>query len=162
MSSQGNKFSTYASWAIIKNFARKHPCRASVIGTVFAPASWICSSTVEDALANQYEQESRNCGENQRYSGSSSDLITRERQIIGGSFWPRSRPGTTDLEADRGRNGDNQRAGPTDPDSDHGQIEKGRRGGAHRLDLAIAQSLRVIRQANTILTDGELPQGGDL
>ena len=41
--SQGNKFSTYASWAIIK-ISRGASLPCSVIGTVFAPASWICSA----------------------------------------------------------------------------------------------------------------------
>ena len=45
-----------------------------------------------------------------------------------GPFWSRSRPGTANLEADRGRNGNIQRAGPTDPDPDHRQIEKGPKG----------------------------------
>ena len=83
--SRGNKFSTYASWAIIKNFARSIPA-------VLRHRNRFCTShleifsTVEDARANQYEQESAQLRRESEVQRILKRLDTRERQIIEDRF----------------------------------------------------------------------------
>ena len=79
--SRGNKFSTYASWALMKNFARSIPA-------VLHHRDRFCTShsemfrTVEDARANQYEHESAQHGANRRYKESSSDLTPGSGRLL--------------------------------------------------------------------------------
>lgn len=83
--SRGNKFSTYASWAVIKNFARTIPdavrrrdrfrtCHAEML------------SASADARADQYEQETAQLGRESRVRGILERLDERERQIVASRF----------------------------------------------------------------------------
>ena len=79
--SRGNKFSTYASWAIMKNFARTIP-------DVLRHRDRFCTShsevfsTVEDARADHYEQESAQIQRESQVQGILTRLDERERQIV--------------------------------------------------------------------------------
>jgi RNA polymerase primary sigma factor/RNA polymerase sigma factor len=83
--SQGNKFSTYASWAIMKNFARTIP-------NVFRYRGRFCTnhsemfSTVEDARVDRYEQESAQIQRESQVQGILKQLDERERQIVTSRF----------------------------------------------------------------------------
>ena len=83
--SQGNRFSTYASWAIMKNFAR-------IISNVlrhrdrFATSHWEVLSAAEDARTNQYEQESAQIERESQVAGILNRLDERERQIVTSRF----------------------------------------------------------------------------
>ena len=128
---RGNRFSTYASWAIMKNFAR-------TISDAFRHRDRFCTSCpemfniVEDMRSNHYEQESAQIQRESYMERLLDRLDERERQIITQSFWPDSWPGTDDLGASRSRDGRNQRAGPTDPMQGDEQIEKGCQRGPNR------------------------------
>ena len=83
--SRGNKFSTYASWAIMKNFARTIPA-------VLRHRDRFCTShsemfsTVEDARADHYEQESAQIQRESHVQGILDRLDERERQIVTSRF----------------------------------------------------------------------------
>ena len=83
--SRGNRFSTYASWAIIKNFTR-------TISVALRNRDRFCTShsekfsTIEDARANQYEQESAQLRRESEVQRILKRLDTRERQIIEDRF----------------------------------------------------------------------------
>jgi len=83
--SRGYRFSTYASWAIMKNFARtisvalRHRDR-------FSTSHSEILSTVADARANQYEQESAQLRRESEVQGILQRLDKRERQIIEDRF----------------------------------------------------------------------------
>jgi RNA polymerase primary sigma factor/RNA polymerase sigma factor len=83
--SWGNKFSTYASWAIMNNFARKIP-------NVFRYRGRFCTnhsemfSTVEDACVDRYEQESAQIQRESQVQGILKQLDERERQIVTSRF----------------------------------------------------------------------------
>jgi RNA polymerase primary sigma factor len=83
--SRGNRFSTYASWAIMKNFAR-------TLSVALRQRDRFCTShseifsTVEDARANQHEQESAQLARESEVQGMLKRLDTRERQIIEDRF----------------------------------------------------------------------------
>ena len=83
--SRGNKFSTYASWAIMKNFARTIP-------DVLRHQDRFCTShsemfsTVEDARADHYEQESAQIQRESHVEGILKRLDERERQIVTSRF----------------------------------------------------------------------------
>jgi RNA polymerase primary sigma factor len=83
--SRGNRFSTYASWAIMKNFARS-------ISVALRQRDCFCTShaevlgNVEDVRANQYEQESAQLARDSEVQGMLMRLDTRERQIIEDRF----------------------------------------------------------------------------
>jgi len=83
--SRGNKFSTYASWAIIKNFARSIPAVLRHRDR-FCTSQLDMFSTVEDARANQYEQESTQLRRESEVQRILKRLDTRERQIIEDRF----------------------------------------------------------------------------
>ena len=79
--SRGFRFSTYASWAIMKNFARALP----VVRRQQSRFSTSCSemfSTVEDSRADQYEQESAQIQRESHVAGILKRLDERERQIV--------------------------------------------------------------------------------
>ena len=79
--SRGNKFSTYASWAIMKNFARTIP-------SAFRHRDRFCSncpelfSTVEDVRSDYYEQESARICPESCVERLLDRLDQRERQIV--------------------------------------------------------------------------------
>ena len=78
---RGFRFSTYASWAIMKNFARALP----VVRRQQSRFSTSCSemfSTVEDSRADQYEQESAQIQRESHVAGILKRLDERERQIV--------------------------------------------------------------------------------
>jgi RNA polymerase primary sigma factor len=83
--SRGNKFSTYASWAIMKNFARTIPA-------AFRHRDRFCTShsemfsTIEDARADHYEQESVQIQRESHVEGILKRLDERERQIVTSRF----------------------------------------------------------------------------
>ena len=83
--SRGNKFSTYASWAIMKNFSRTIPDVLRHRGRFCTSHSEIFS-TVEDARANQYEQESAQIQRESHVQGILKRLDERERQIVTSRF----------------------------------------------------------------------------
>ena len=83
--SRGNKFSTYASWAIMKNFARSIPAVLRHLDR-FCTSHAEMFSTVEDARANQYEQESAQLRRESEVQGILKRLDARERQIIEDRF----------------------------------------------------------------------------
>jgi RNA polymerase primary sigma factor/RNA polymerase sigma factor len=83
--SRGNKFSTYASWAIMKNFARTIP-------DVLRHRDRFCSNhaetfnTREDNRADQYAQESAQIQRESHVEGILRRLDERERQIVTSRF----------------------------------------------------------------------------
>ena len=87
--SRGNKFSTYASWAIMKNFARTIPDVLRQRGR-FCTSHPEMFSTIEDARANHYEQESAQIQRESQVQGILERLDERERQIVTSRFRPHS------------------------------------------------------------------------
>ena len=79
--SRGNKFSTYASWAIMKNFARTIPNELRYRGR-FCTSHPEIFGTVEDAHADYYEQESAQIRRESQVQGILTQLDERERQIV--------------------------------------------------------------------------------
>jgi RNA polymerase primary sigma factor/RNA polymerase sigma factor len=83
--SRGYKFSTYASWAIMKNFARTIP-------SAFRHRDRFCTScpelfsTVEDVRSDHYEQESVQIQRESHVQGMLKRLDERERQIVTSRF----------------------------------------------------------------------------
>ena len=83
--SRGNKFSTYTSWAIMKNFARTIP-------NELRQKSRFCTShaemfeSVEDVRADHNEQESAQIQRESRVQGILLRLDERERQIVVSRF----------------------------------------------------------------------------
>ncbi len=83
--SRGNRFSTYASWAIIKNFGRSIPL-------AFRQRSRFCTSSlelftgVEDVRPNHREQESEQIQRESYVKRLLGRLDERERQIITSRF----------------------------------------------------------------------------
>ena len=83
--SRGNKFSTYASWAIMKNFARTIPNELRYRGRFCTSQSEIFDS-VEDVRADYYEQESAQLRRESLVKGMLTRLDERERQIVTSRF----------------------------------------------------------------------------
>jgi RNA polymerase primary sigma factor/RNA polymerase sigma factor len=83
--SRGFKFSTYASWAIMKNFARTIPDLLRHRNR-FCTSHSEMLSTVEDARASQYEQESAQIQRESHVEGILERLDERERQIVKSRF----------------------------------------------------------------------------
>ena len=83
--SRGNKFSTYASWAIMKNFARTIP-DALRHRDRFCTSHSEMFSTVEDVRADHYEQESAQIQRESQVEGILNRLDERERQIVTSRF----------------------------------------------------------------------------
>ena len=83
--SQGNRFSTYASWAIMKNFAR-------TFSDALRQRGRFCSNhsetfdTREDDHADQYQQESAQLQRESHVEGILRRLDERERQIVTSRF----------------------------------------------------------------------------
>ena len=83
--SRGNKFSTYASWAIMKNFARTIP-DALRHHDRFRTSHSEMFGTVEDARADQYGQESAQLRRESQVKSILGCLDDRERQIVASRF----------------------------------------------------------------------------
>ena len=83
--SRGNKFSTYASWAIMKNFARSIPAVLRHLDR-FCTSHSEMFSAIEDARAIQHEQETAQLRRESEVQGILKRLDTRERQIIEDRF----------------------------------------------------------------------------
>jgi len=82
---RGNKFSTYASWAIMKNFARTIPDEHRQRDRFRTSHSEMFSST-EDARSDQYEQESAQLEREAEVERILERLDEREQQIIVSRF----------------------------------------------------------------------------
>jgi RNA polymerase primary sigma factor len=83
--SRGNKFSTYASWAIMRNFARTIPKVLRHLGR-FSTNHSEMFSTVKDARADFYEQESVQLHRESQVQELLKRLDDRERQIVTSRF----------------------------------------------------------------------------
>jgi RNA polymerase primary sigma factor/RNA polymerase sigma factor len=83
--SQGNKFSTYASWAIMKNFGRTipHDHRRQ---DRFRTGHSEVFSTIADARTDYYEQESAQIQRKSQVERILDRLDERERQIVTARF----------------------------------------------------------------------------
>ena len=82
---RGNKFSTYASWAIIKNFARSVPAentRADRFRTGYEKVF----QQSDDIRANQFAAEINNSGQRSALSEILEELDGRERKVISCRF----------------------------------------------------------------------------
>jgi RNA polymerase primary sigma factor/RNA polymerase sigma factor len=83
--SRGYKFSTYASWAIMKNFARTIPDLLRHRGRFCTNHSEMFS-TVEDARADRCQQESAQIERESQVARILGPLDERERQIVTARF----------------------------------------------------------------------------
>jgi RNA polymerase primary sigma factor/RNA polymerase sigma factor len=83
--SRGNKFSTYASWAIMKNFARTIP-DALRRQDRFSTSHSEMFSTVADARGDYYEQESAQIQRESQVKRILGKLDERERQLVTSRF----------------------------------------------------------------------------
>ncbi len=122
--SRGNRFSTYATWAIMKNFAR-------TISAVFRHRDRFRTSHSETFSITEDPREPVRAGVGSDPAGVARGKASRPARRAGAadchkSFWPDSWPGTADLEGNWSRDGRNQRADPADPVQGDEQIEKGR------------------------------------
>ena len=124
---RGNKFSTYASWAIMKNFARTIPdehrhrdrFRTSQAEMFTAPRT-----TGRD----QFEQESAQNQREAQIGKILERLDEREQKIIISRFGLRSRPRAADAQGGRRRDGRDQGADPADRGPGLEQAAEGGRG----------------------------------
>ena len=82
---RGNKFSTYASWAIMKNFARTIPDEHRRRDRFRTSQAEMFSST-EDVRSDQYEQESSQTQRETQVERILDRLDEREQQIIVSRF----------------------------------------------------------------------------
>ena len=78
---RGNKFSTYASWAIMKNFARTIPDELKYRDRFRTSASEMFSAT-EDDRSDQYAQESAQNQRERQIGKILETLDEREQKII--------------------------------------------------------------------------------
>jgi len=83
--SRGNKFSTYATWAIMKNFARTLHDAARHRDRFCTNHSEMFSYT-EDVRVDQYDQESAQIQRESQVKGILERLDERERQIVTARF----------------------------------------------------------------------------
>ena len=79
--SKGNKFSTYASWAIMKNFARSIPAEHTQLDR-FRTGNDELFQASQDARSDQFEQELVNHRQHQVIMSILDQLDEREREII--------------------------------------------------------------------------------
>ncbi|MCA9131478.1 MAG: sigma-70 family RNA polymerase sigma factor, partial [Planctomycetales bacterium] len=78
---KGNKFSTYASWAIMKNFARSLPAESTQQDR-YRTGQELLFQTSFDQKSNQYEQELNHSRQQEAVTQILGQLDDRERQII--------------------------------------------------------------------------------
>jgi RNA polymerase primary sigma factor len=83
--SRGNKFSTYASWAIMKNFARTLPAEHRHQDR-FRTSDSETLSAAEDVRTDQHELESAQSQRESRVQGLLGRLDEREQRILAGRF----------------------------------------------------------------------------
>jgi RNA polymerase sigma factor (sigma-70 family) len=83
--SRGNKFSTYASWAIMKNFARTIP-DALRHRDRFSTSHPEMFSTIEDASADYYDREAAQIQRESQVEKILDRLDERERKIVTSHF----------------------------------------------------------------------------
>jgi RNA polymerase primary sigma factor/RNA polymerase sigma factor len=83
--SRGNKFSTYASWALMKNFARTIP-DALRQQDRFSTSYSEMFNTIADARGDYYEQESAQIQRESQVKRILNQLDERERQIVTARF----------------------------------------------------------------------------
>ncbi len=78
---KGNKFSTYASWAIMKNFARSIPAEHKILDRYRTGNDEVFHSTQDDG-GNQFEEELTNRKQHAVIMNILEQLDDRERDII--------------------------------------------------------------------------------
>lgn len=78
---KGNKFSTYASWAIMKNFARSIPTENKILDR-YRTGNEELFEWSHDERANHFEQELTNKKQHSLIMGILGHLDDREREII--------------------------------------------------------------------------------
>ncbi|MFO1023037.1 MAG: sigma-70 family RNA polymerase sigma factor [Planctomycetales bacterium] len=78
---KGNKFSTYATWAIMKNYARSIPAEHTWQDR-YRTGQDLLFQTSNDSRTDQYEQELTNQRQHDAIMGILGQLDERERQII--------------------------------------------------------------------------------
>ena len=83
--SRGNRFSTYATWAIVKNFARSIPAVLRHRDRFATSYSEVLGAT-EDRRTNPYEQESAQLQRESQVRRILCCLDERELQIVAGRF----------------------------------------------------------------------------
>ena len=83
--SQGNRFSTYASWAIMRNFARTMPAVLRYRGR-FHTNHGEEFGAIEDERTDAYEQESAQIERESQVAGILDRLDQREREIVSSRF----------------------------------------------------------------------------
>lgn len=79
--SKGNKFSTYASWAIMKNFARSIPAEHKVLDRYRTGKDELFQYSTDDR-ANQFYEELVNKKQRKMITGMLDQLDGREKEII--------------------------------------------------------------------------------
>ena len=110
---RGNKFSTYASWAIMKNFARTIPDEFKQRDRFRTSYDEMFAST-EEFRTDQYEQESEQQLREFQIGKILSRLDDREQKIIISRFGLDYKPRTSNAQAGGSRNGCDQGANPPD------------------------------------------------
>jgi RNA polymerase primary sigma factor/RNA polymerase sigma factor len=78
---RGNKFSTYASWAIMKNFARSIP-DGQRHRDRFRTSHGETFTATEDSRSNQFDQETAQTRREAQVQRILSELDTREKEIV--------------------------------------------------------------------------------
>ncbi|GAB4152624.1 MAG: sigma-70 family RNA polymerase sigma factor [Planctomycetaceae bacterium] len=79
--SKGNKFSTYASWAIMKNYARSIPAEHKLLDRFRTGKDELFQHSTDDR-ANQFQEELVNQRQRQLIMGILGQLDSREKEII--------------------------------------------------------------------------------
>jgi RNA polymerase sigma factor (sigma-70 family) len=78
---KGNKFSTYATWAIMKNFARSIPAEHTLLDRFRTGKDEVFQAST-DARSNQFQQELVNHKQHQAIMNILERLDDREKDII--------------------------------------------------------------------------------
>jgi RNA polymerase sigma factor (sigma-70 family) len=78
---KGNKFSTYATWAIMKNYARSIPAEYTLLDRFRTGNDEVFHASPDDR-GNQYEEEFVNSKQHQVIMSILEQLDDRERSII--------------------------------------------------------------------------------
>ena len=135
---RGNKFSTYASWAIMKNFARTIPDELRHRDRYRTSTSEMFSATQDDRT-DQYAQESAQRLRERQIGKILERLDEREQKIIISRFGLSSRSRAADAEGSRGGNGRHQGAHSADRGAGPGQAAAGRGRGKDRDSRPVSQ-----------------------
>src|SRR5690606_28128213 len=78
---KGNKFSTYATWAIMKNYARSIPAEYKLLDRFRTGNDEVFQGS-QESRGNQFEEELTNTAQRQVISSILEQLDDREKQII--------------------------------------------------------------------------------